>query len=40
MLESLAQGFGGAGHRNQMHVVRHRAVTEQSKTVKLGMVPQ
>jgi len=40
MLESLRQGFGGAGHRDQMHVIRHQAVTQQSKTVQLGVLPQ
>src|SRR5712671_2693886 len=40
MLESLRQGFGGAGHRDQMHVIRHQAVTQQSKTVQVGVLPQ
>jgi hypothetical protein len=40
MLESLGQRFGGAGHHDQMHVIRHQAVTQKSKTVKLGVLPQ
>ncbi len=40
MLESLCQRIGGAGYHDQMHVIRHQAITQQSKTVKLGVVPQ
>jgi hypothetical protein len=39
MLESLRHGFG-PGHHDQMHVIRHQAVPQQSQTVKLGVVPQ
>jgi hypothetical protein len=40
MLESPRHGFGGAGHHDQMHMIRHQTVTQQSQTVKLGVVPQ
>ncbi len=40
MLESLCQRFGGARHHDQVHVIRHEAVTQQSKTVKVRVVPE
>ena len=39
VLESLRQGFGGARNHDPMHVIRHEAVTQQRKTVKLGVFP-
>ena len=39
MLESLRQGFGGVGNCDQMHVIRHQAVTEHRKAVKFRVLP-
>jgi hypothetical protein len=40
MLEGLCQRFAGAGYHDQMDVIRHQAITQQSKTMKVGVVPQ
>jgi hypothetical protein len=39
VLESLRQGFGSAGNRDQVHVIRHEAVTEHRKMMKRSVLP-
>ena len=40
VLERSGHGVGGAGNRNQMHMIGHEAVAQQRKTIEFGVLPE
>lgn len=40
LFESLPQSFVGPGNHDQVHMIRHQAVTQQRKTVQFAILPQ
>ncbi len=40
LLEGVGQGSRRMRHHNQMHVIGHKTVTEQRKTIELRVLPQ
>jgi len=40
LFESLPQSFAGPGNDDQVHVIRHQAVTQQREAVQYAIVPE